>query len=109
MHGRGSKCTTSPEPSGPHDDSFSYSLTPKGKAALAEFGRAAERHERRRELERSAKANGRRCGTVCGRWRDKKHVPEVRLSGHWLQAAGFELGQVLEVGVEEDRLVIQAV
>ncbi len=108
MSGRGSKCKSLPEPSGPHDNSFSYSLTRKGKAARAEWGAAAERHERRRALEQSARAKGNRSGTVCGRWRENKQVPEVRLSGNWLQAAGFDLGQMFEVRVEKGALMIRA-
>lgn len=109
MSGRGSKCTSLPEPSGPHDDSFSYSLTAKGKAARAEWGEAAERHTRRRALTETAKVKGHRSGTVCGRWRENKQVPEMRLSGNWLEAAGFGLGQMFEVRVEEGALVIRAV
>ena len=56
MRGPGSKATTLPEPSGLKDDSFSDSLTSKGKAAFAEFARAAERHARRRALAESVKA-----------------------------------------------------
>lgn len=108
MRGPGSKSTTLPEPTGPHDDSFSYSLTPKGKAARAEWGEAAERHARRRALTESAKAKGNRSGTGCGRWRENKQVPEVRLSGNWLQAAGFDLGQMFEVRVEKGALMIRA-
>lgn len=107
MRGPGSKCTTLPELSGPHDHSFGYSLTAKGKAALAEWSAAVDRLTRRRALTENAKAKGHRSGTVCGRWRENKQVPEVRLSGSWLQAAGFELGQMFEVEVEKGALVIR--
>jgi hypothetical protein len=109
MRGPGSKSTSLPEPTGPNDDSQSYSLTPEGKAALAAYGNAAERHARRQAAKRSARENGRRCGTVSSRWRESEQVPLVRLSGAWLRAAGFDLGQCFEVGVEEGALMIRAV
>lgn len=109
MRGPGSECITLPEPSGSHDDSFSYSLTPAGRRALAEFSSAAERHARRARAKRRAREHGRRCGTVSNRWRETKYVPQVRLSGAWLRAAGFDFGQCFEVGVEEGALVIRAV
>ena len=109
MRGPGSKSTALPEPSGPHDDSFSYSLTAKGKRALAALRNEAERQARRQVWEQRAKAAGHRCGTVSGRWRTTQYVPQVRLSGAWLHRAGFELGQEFEVGVEAGALVVRAV
>lgn len=108
MRGPGSKSTTLPKPTGPNDDSFSYSLTPEGKRALAEFGGNAERHARRERAKRHAREHGRRCGTVTSRWRETSYVPEVRLSGAWLRAAGFDFGRMFEVGVKKGALVIRA-
>lgn len=108
MSGRGSKSTTLPEPTGPNDDSFSYSLTAKGKAARAEWGEAAERHARRQQAKRKARELGRRPGTVTSRWRETRYVPEVRLSGAWLRSAGFDFGQLFEVAVERGALMIRA-
>ena len=33
-------------------------------------------------------------------------VPEIRICGSWLQASGFQAGQVITISVEENRLVI---
>ena len=109
MRGPGSKSTTLPEPTGRDGTSLSYSLTAQGKAALAAFGTAAERHSRRQACVRRARERGRRSGTVTSRWREAQPVPEVRLSGAWLRAAGFDFGQSFEVGVEEGALVIRVV
>jgi len=34
-------------------------------------------------------------------------VPELRLSGKWLMAAGFKIGHLLDVEVSEQQLVIK--
>ncbi|HVF62271.1 MAG TPA: SymE family type I addiction module toxin [Thermoanaerobaculia bacterium] len=38
-----------------------------------------------------------------------ERVPDLRLSGRWLRAAGFDLGQGYEVEVRSGKLVIRAV
>jgi Toxin SymE, type I toxin-antitoxin system len=52
---------------------------------------------------------GRRSGTVCGRWAGRERVPDLRLSGRWLGAAGFDLGKAYEVEVQAGMLVVRAV
>jgi toxic protein SymE len=54
-----------------------------------------------------------RRGRVHGRSRilasGHQKYPQVNLSGDWLEAAGFPLGQRYEVDVERGRLVLRAV
>jgi hypothetical protein len=122
--------TSLPEPTGPFDDRFVYRLTEEGKRALAAYERAngkpaavkaactpevagalerEARRERRRLRRKEARARGRRTGTICGRWRGGRRVPDLRLTGQWLEEAGFGLGQEYEVAVRAGRLTIQAV
>jgi Toxin SymE, type I toxin-antitoxin system len=54
----------------------------------------------------ASRANGRR--TIYGRWRPPTPSP-LRLSGHWLERADFDLGQHYEIEVRAGRLTIQAV
>jgi hypothetical protein len=71
-----------------------------------------ERQARRKERSaraRAARARGRRLATICGRFQGSGRVPDLRLSGKWLGAAGFDLGQRFEVEVEAGRLTIRAV
>jgi hypothetical protein len=51
-----------------------------------------------------------RRGTVCGRFRNESNtrVSDLRLSGLWLKAAGFDLGQKYEVAVETGKLTVVA-
>jgi len=35
------------------------------------------------------------------------NVPELRLSGNWLKAAGFEIGHQLKVEVSNQQLIIK--
>jgi Toxin SymE, type I toxin-antitoxin system len=121
--------TSLPEPTGPFDDRFVYRLTEEGKRALAACERAngkpagtkapctdevAEaldretRRERRRQRRKEAQARGLRVGTVCGRWQGKGRVPDLRMSGRWLEEAGFVLGREYEVEVGAERLTIRA-
>lgn len=83
-----------------------YRLTAAGAEALQQ---AYERDRRRREKAEEARARGHRFGTVCGRWRGERRVADLRLSGLWLEAAGFLVGQEYEVEVDGGRLVIVAV
>ena len=126
MRGRTEDCSSLPEPTGPTDDRFVYRLTPEGKQILADHeaatgeqlhfpaARASEIAEavglettRRRRAE--AKANGRRLGTISYRWKNDKRFPLLRLSGDWLDEAGFALGQQFEVTVHDRQLTIDAV
>jgi len=87
-----------------------YRLTAAGIEA---FKRSCEEyHERKRRRlakAREARARGCRFGTVCGRWRGEKRVADLRMSGLWLEAAGFMVGQEYEVEVDDGKLVIVAV
>jgi hypothetical protein len=131
MSGRTQDSTNLPEPSGPFDDRFVYRLTPEGKQILAEHGGAngkpafsearctpviAEaldsetRLKRKRQRRKDARYRGVRFGTVCGgRWRDGRRLPDLRMTGGWLEQVGFDLGQEYEVEVEAGKLTIQAV
>jgi DNA-binding protein H-NS len=79
-----------------------------GRAVAGVLERRARREEKS-ERARRARAAGRRSGTVCGRWTGSGRAPDLRLSGRWLGAAGFDLGQAYEVEVRSGRLVIRAV
>jgi Toxin SymE, type I toxin-antitoxin system len=130
MCGRSGNCSSLPEPSGPTDERFVYHLTEEGRRVLAAHDRAAggsshcrmrrtaavaaalereARRERGRARRRAARDAGLRSGTVCGRWQGRARVPDLRLSGHWLRQAGFDLGQGYEIEVQAGRLTIQAV
>lgn len=52
-----------------------------------------------------------RRGTINARWRQKGNVlvPELRMSGFWLEQAGFDIGQRFEVAVEHGVLTFRAV
>jgi len=129
MRGPAQHSTNLPEPSGPTDERFVYHLTPAGQEVLAEHERstgeqfhlpaaplsdvaaAVEREERRRRHEarrEAAKSDGRRFGTVSYRWKNEKRFPQLRVSGQWLQEAGFDLGQEFEIIVNDGRLIIDA-
>ena len=67
---------------------------------------------RERKLARAAaaRAKGRRFGTICCRMRGYRNlVPDLRISGRWLQRAGFDRGQHYEIEVRAGRLTIRAV
>jgi hypothetical protein len=130
MCGRRSDSTTLPEPTGPTDDSFGYRVTEEGMKALVEY---EERHgkpvlrkvslpdmvaealedeswrQRTRQHRKEARKRGRRLVTVCGKWRRKKRVPDLRLMGLWLRRAGFDPGRQCEVAVEAGTLTIRAI
>jgi hypothetical protein len=126
MRGPDQDSTKLPEPTGPTDDRFVYRLTPTGRQILAdheaatgeqlhlpaarvcEIAEAVDReHTRRRRAE--AKANGRRFGTISYRWKNDKRFPLLRLSGDWLDDAGFALGRQFEITVNDRQLIIDAV
>jgi Toxin SymE, type I toxin-antitoxin system len=129
MCGRSTNSTSLPEPSGPIDERFVYRLTDEGKKALAECERSngkpaasrarctsevaealdsESRRESKRQRTKQARQRGARLGTVCGRWRDGRRQPELRMTGRWLEEAGFDLGRQYEVGVAAGKLTIQA-
>ena len=41
--------------------------------------------------------------------RGRKMVPELKISGLWLEAMGFKAGETVMITVEEELLVIQPV
>ena len=46
--------------------------------------------------------------TVCGQYQREHRVPVLRLSGKWLRQVGFDLGQKVQVKVDDRRLTICA-
>jgi hypothetical protein len=74
-------------------------------ASVAETARRARLKERRAK----ARAAGRRAGTISGRFHPTGRVPYLRLSGRWLHAVGFDLGQAVEIEVGTGELVIRQV
>jgi hypothetical protein len=65
--------------------------------------------ERKRRHRKKARDRCLRFFTVCGRWRRDRKIPDLRLTGRWLEAAGFPLGQEIEVEVEAGRLTLRAI
>ena len=130
---RRSDCNTPPELADLLNQPCGYRVTEEGLRALEEYakvhGKAAveavplsdapgdlaesiedeawQEHKRRRRSE--ARSRGHRLLTVCGRWRGRKRIPDIRLCGLWLKKAGFDLGQELEIEVEAGALTIRAV
>jgi hypothetical protein len=47
--------------------------------------------------------------TVCGKWRSRRRIPDLRLIGLWLQTAGFDPGRQCAVEVEAGTLTIRAI
>ncbi len=127
---RSRNSTSRSERTGPFDNQFVYRLTEEGEDLLSEHertnGRPAylrtpcpaevaealdseARRERQRLRQKEARARGVRAGTVYSRWRDGRYVPELRMTGRWLENAGFDQGQEYEVEVEIGKLTIQVV
>ena len=46
--------------------------------------------------------------TVCGQYQNQHQVPALRIAGKWLRHAGFDLGQKVQVRVDQRRLTICA-
>lgn len=76
---------------------------------LAESIEAEAWRQEKRRRRKEVRERGHRLLTVCGRWRAKRRVPDIRLSGLWLRSAGFDFGQELEVEVENGALTIRAI
>ena len=49
-----------------------------------------------------------RRGTVCYRYRKERQVPDLRLSGQWLEQAGFDRGRKFQIQVHTGRLTLRA-
>lgn len=115
---------------GPFDDTYGYRVTEEGLEALEEFERqhgkpvlrkvplpdtVAEAladeawRDRRRHYRREARARGNRLVTICGRHRNGRKVPELRIIGLWLEQAGFTYGRHCEVEITPGTLTIRAV
>jgi hypothetical protein len=130
MCGRRGDSTTLPALTGPVDPSFGYRVTEEGMKALAEYEKrhgkptlpkvrlpdtvaealeAESWRERTRRRRKAARACGRRLVTVCGKWRRRRRVPDLRLMGLWLRTAGFEPGQQCEVEVAAGTLTVRAI
>jgi len=126
----GSDSTTPPELTHLLNQPCGYRVTREGLKALEEYeklhGKAAVEavplptelaesieaeawRERKRRRRKEVRDRGHRLLTVCGRWRGRRRVPDVRLSGLWLRSAGFDFGQELEVEVEDGALTIRAI
>ena len=76
---------------------------------VAEAVTEEDRRRRRIHLARAARRRGRRLGTISTRSWGCAPRPYLRLSGHWLRDAGFEIGQHFEVEVGNGQLSIVAV
>lgn len=46
---------------------------------------------------------------VYSTWQRRREVPQIKLQGQWLHAAGIQIGHALRVRVEGSRLVIEPV
>jgi hypothetical protein len=44
---------------------------------------------------------------ICYMWQGKKQVPKINISGEWLQKAGFEIGENVNIEVSRNKLIIQ--
>ena len=102
-----------PAPAGPLFDPPVYPLAPE-QQRLFELHEAEVRSAVSAVLEEAAreevvKERRRRAGMISSRWHATGAAPYLRLSGRWLGAAGFDLGQSYEVEVGLGRLVIRAV
>lgn len=114
----------------PFDPTFGYRVTEEGLQALEEYekrhGRPAVRkvplpdtvaealadeawRDRQRHYRKEARARGNRLFTICGRNRNGRQVPELRIIGLWLEQAGFTYGRHCEVEVTAGTLTIRTV
>lgn len=119
-----------PDDAGPFDDRWAYRVTEEGMKALEEYERAngkpafvaeplpdtvthaikaEEWRARKRRRRKQARARGRRLLTVCGRLQGNREVPDLRMTGRWLEDAGFPQGQIYEVEVEGAKLILRAI
>jgi len=127
---RRSDSTTPPELTNLVGQPCGYRVTEEGLKALEEYARihgkeaveavplpnelaeqveAEAWRERKRRRRKEVRERGHRLLTVCGRWRARRRVPDIRLSGLWLRSAGFDFGQELEIEVEDGALTIRAI
>jgi hypothetical protein len=83
-------------------------LKQAGLLRVSPRGPEATRRARPRPLldqcERRSRRSVNRFGTICCRSRGyRRLVPDLRISGHWLQRAGFDRGQHYEIEVGSSR------
>lgn len=45
---------------------------------------------------------------VYSTWQRRREVPQIKMQGAWLEAAGLAVGSALRVRVEHGRLIIEA-
>ena len=125
--------STTPSSTLESDDCWVYFITEKGmrasgaasmKAAAADLRQTAvelEQAARRLARDMPAPSNGSgatadagappqvfRRLTVCGQYQNQHQVPAIRIAGKWLRQAGFDLGQKIQVKVDQRQLTICA-
>lgn len=44
---------------------------------------------------------------ICGKHRSNQEVPELRLTGHWFKALGFEIGDKVSITTRDRLLIIE--
>jgi hypothetical protein len=42
-------------------------------------------------------------------WGNQKIVPELKLSGAWLEAAGFRAGEKVNIAIQDNQLIITTI
>ncbi len=124
MRNRTPDSNTAPNPA----DSWFWFITEKGlrasgaasmrstAASLRKQAAELERSARRLDQEMPAPPDGEgemtplssRRGTVCYRYRNENQVPDLRLSGQWLERAGFDRGRKFQIQVHAGRLTLRA-
>ena len=77
--------------------------------AVAEALDSEARRESKRQRRKEARQRGVRLGTDSDRWRDGWRLPHLRLTGRWLEDAGFSRGREYEVALEAGTLTVQAI
>jgi hypothetical protein len=50
---------------------------------------------------------GRRVAKIHLLEKDDQHVPMLRLTGKWLAKTGFDIGQLIEIEVKRNKLIIR--
>lgn len=46
--------------------------------------------------------------TLCGKYNGETRVPDLRLTGLWLDKLGFDIGRTVEVITSKGKLIIKA-
>lgn len=72
----------------------------QGIASVSSGGMAAPRRGRR------INGRGSRLAKISALERGRQQVPVLRLTGNWLAQAGFEIGQPIEIEVQQGKLTI---